>query len=796
MKTLETRVLALLCLFFSCCSLSTQAGGIGKFGIGYIYGEYAKDPVHFTLYRFMLDHPMVIGGDTLKTVLTPHPASAEFFLTGDVHSTGSIKLWNNGSVVKEFALGNSMLRTEQEVEDLHKQIYKYLNPSLKKTDGYVYRKTNRTYTPSALAAMLYSYQASAKTPSASMPNSQYFTYWPLYPAKTDSGFHTRVMTDPLNSNADYYFLTALSGKYAMNVVAQFGIQGEAQEVVKDKKKKVITPQGLKITYVDAESNAAADGLIAGDLLTHINNNPVKNISDVQQLLARQSNNNYQLKLYRKGKPITLQTSTYLRYHWYQSENEIAPLDYRQSYAGQLSFVAEDFDKKYATKKKLPVNSGVRISGFHNRSISSKTVLETDDIIIAMNDQPVSSSEEVNHYIGQQLAGQVIKLELIRKGQKIWVEDIVRAKEQDLRLGEGSPYADMSELSAFRKEHGKDDTALFSTMFNSAGKTEVIQFANALLAMNTGSYYLPKNHFKVLDAGILSSSHNQALTNLLNRRRWEAYTLNTITAARILQLSQEPGAALMAYQQALIQLKDLHSTPRRIAVMQHYVLSRLNDLSREHQLKGLEQAVIPALLLARHQLTDRNLATTDTAFWTRVQYVGRVSDMAQSKLKEQKKQKFKNTIGALTMAAGTVASYSAYNDIGSTVGDEMLMQTLTKVTADKENINNLTSQMNATFSSVDIKESYSAMYSTGKSNTGTAMAGEFLRLAFSNNSPAQLYNLLNQSKFIQSYPEANTVISRLNSPGISATDFEDVLTQLSKLILAKEEQLFTEELSKI
>lgn len=796
MKTLQTRVMALLCLILSCFTLSGHAGAIGKFGIGYIYGEYAKDPVHFSLYRYMLDHPMVIGGDTLKTVLTPHPASAEFFITGDVHSSGTIKLWNNGAIVKEFPLGNSLLRSEQEIEELHKQIYKYLNPSLKKGDGYVYGKNNRTYTPASLAAMLYSYQASAKTPSASMPSSNYFTYWPLYPAKTDSGFHTRVMTDPLNSNTDYYFLTALSGKLSLNAVFQFGIQGVPQEVVKDKKKKVITPQGLKVTFVDEESNAAADGLMEEDILTHVNNTPVKNISEVQQLISQQSNTNYQLKIYRKGKPLTIQTSTFLRYHWYQTENAVDPLEYRQSYAGQLSFIAEDFDKKYAIKKKLPVNSGVRISGFHNRAISNKTILETDDIIIAMNDKPVSTSEEVNLYIGQQLAGQVIKLELIRKGQKIWVEDIVRAKEQDLQSGEGSPYADMSELSSFRKQYGKDDTALFRSMFIGAGKAEVIQFANALLAMNTGSYYLSKNNFKVLDAGILSSSHNQALANLLNRRRWEAYTLNTITAARILQLSQEPGAALMAYQQALIQLKDLHSTPRRTAVMQHYILTRLNDLSKEYQLKGLEDAVTPALLLAKHQLTDRNLANTDTAFWTRVQYVGRVSDLAQSKLKEQKKQKLKNTIGALTMAAGTVASYSAYNSLGTTVGDEMLMQTLTKVNADKENINSITSQMNATFSSVDIRESFSAMYSTGKSNTGTAMAGEFLRLAFSNNSPEELYSLLNQSKFLQSYPGSKDILSKLKTPGLTTAAFEELLTEISKLILSREEQLFTEELSKI
>lgn len=787
------KVWALACLAF--LSLPAHAGNLGKLGIGYIYGGYEKDPVHFTLYRYFLDHPMVVGGDTLHTLLTPHPASAEFFLTGEIKSGGVIKLWNNGAVAKEFPLGTSYLRTEQELESFHKTLYRFLNPSAKKTDEYIYKNTGRTYTPASLANDLYTMQAEAKFPSSALPNATLFTFWPSYTAKDDKGFSGHLLTDPLGSYEDLYFLQALSGHLKLEAGPRLGIAGNSQAAVVNKQKKVTQPAGLLLTSVERESNAHKDGLKGGDLVTHINNTAVTTIADVQKLLAGNGNGRFTLKLLRAGKPLTLTTSAYQTYNWTSAEETTfhASLDYRHTYAGELSFTVEDFDKKYAEKRKWTTASGVRISSFNSQSISRKTVLETDDILVSMNGQAIGSSKDFGRFLSQQLAGQQVKLELIRKGQKIWVEDVIVPKERQVKLTEGSPFAGMQPLAQSRIEQGKDDPALFASLFAGSGKKEVIQYANALLAMNTGSFYLSKNYFKILDADILSSSHKQALTNLLHRRRWEAYTLNTITAARLLQLAQEPGAALMAYQQALQQLKDVHSTPRRVAVMQHYILSRIKDVAASSGMPSLEDAVQPALTLARYQLTDSRLFSGDTAYWRRIQYIGQVSDLAQSKLKEEKKQKLKNTIGALAMTAGTVASYS---QLGTAVGEEMLQQTLVKVSNDKENISQITSQMNATFSAVQIRESFGTLFDKSKNATGTALAGEFLHLAYAIDNKADLYRLLSTLNIQQAFPESKALLAKLGSGTSSSSAVEEVLVQLSALILAKEQKVFTNELSKL
>lgn len=65
------------------------------------------------------------------------------------------------------------------------------------------------------------------------------------------------------------------------------------------------PQGIYITNVDTQSDAALKGVLPGDILTSVNGQSVTDADQLQAILEEQQNQSAQVILYRSGAQIEL-----------------------------------------------------------------------------------------------------------------------------------------------------------------------------------------------------------------------------------------------------------------------------------------------------------------------------------------------------------------------------------------------------------------------------------------------------------------------------------------------------------
>jgi serine protease Do/serine protease DegQ len=84
--------------------------------------------------------------------------------------------------------------------------------------------------------------------------------------------------------------------------------------------------------------------------------------------------------------------------------------------GQLGITLQDLNPELAQAFSLEQNQGVVIASVQPKSPADKAGLEPGDIVLAINDKPIKSSQEVRNQIGLLPIGEEVKLEILRRGE--------------------------------------------------------------------------------------------------------------------------------------------------------------------------------------------------------------------------------------------------------------------------------------------------------------------------------------------------------------------------------------------
>ena len=140
--------------------------------------------------------------------------------------------------------------------------------------------------------------------------------------------------------------------------------------------------------------------------------------------------------------------------------------------GFLGVSIREVDSKLAEEKKLHVNKGVYIDEIADKGAASKSKLQKEDVILAIDDIPVETTSEIQEIIGRRSPGDVVAVKIDRFGKEHTISVTLTNREGNVALTEKSSgdeiiatlgirvtEADKKTLSKINKKYGLEVTEI-------------------------------------------------------------------------------------------------------------------------------------------------------------------------------------------------------------------------------------------------------------------------------------------------------------------------------------------------
>jgi C-terminal processing protease CtpA/Prc len=237
-----------------------------------------------------------------------------------------------------------------------------------------------------------------------------------------------------------------------------GILGENAPATADE--KTPPPEGAVIREVAADSPAAKAGLLSGDRIVGLNDQPIKSFEDLKvRIGVLQPNEKITLRVVREGKDINVpvelgeaknppKAAAERGLRNFLDDNLPIPREgippqleellnngipanqLRNNLAKPRPMVGVEvqaIDDALRNHLKLGDLKGVVVADVLPESPAAKEGIQSEDVITHADDKPVSDPVELKEIIAAKKAGDKIKLTLVRAGEKI--EKLVTVEEK-------------------------------------------------------------------------------------------------------------------------------------------------------------------------------------------------------------------------------------------------------------------------------------------------------------------------------------------------------------------------------
>ena len=191
--------------------------------------------------------------------------------------------------------------------------------------------------------------------------------------------------------------------------AYLGINYEELNSEKASEFGVGSTEGVLITRVLEQGAAKEAGLLPNDIIVKMDNVKIANFSDLQGFLgSKRPGDVVQVTILRneQSKNVTLKLKN--QFGKYEFENS----DFSDYFIGELVPISK------SDANKFNINYGVKIAKLKNENIEKTYGISNGDIILAVEDHKVSSSEEVDQILKNHQNKDYFELQILTQGGKM------------------------------------------------------------------------------------------------------------------------------------------------------------------------------------------------------------------------------------------------------------------------------------------------------------------------------------------------------------------------------------------
>ena len=190
--------------------------------------------------------------------------------------------------------------------------------------------------------------------------------------------------------------------------AYLGINYEELNSAKATEFGVESTEGVLITRVLDQGAAQEAGLLTNDIIVKMDNVKIANFSDLQGYLgSKRPGDEVEVMILRNEVVKTLTLKLKNQFGKYKFENS----DFSEYFIGELEPISKSEANRY------DIDYGVRIVSLNNEAIERTYGVGNGDIILAVEDQKVSSAQEVDQLLKKYQNKDYFELQILTKSGK-------------------------------------------------------------------------------------------------------------------------------------------------------------------------------------------------------------------------------------------------------------------------------------------------------------------------------------------------------------------------------------------
>ena len=190
--------------------------------------------------------------------------------------------------------------------------------------------------------------------------------------------------------------------------AYLGINYEELNSAKATEFGVESTEGVLITRILDQGAAQEAGLLTNDIIVKMDNVKIANFSDLQGYLgSKRPGDEVEVMILRNETVKTLTLKLKNQFGKYKFENS----DFSEYFIGELEPISKSEANRY------DINYGVKIVSLNNEAIERTYGVGNGDIILAVEDQKVSSAQEVDQLLKKYQNKDYFELQILTKSGK-------------------------------------------------------------------------------------------------------------------------------------------------------------------------------------------------------------------------------------------------------------------------------------------------------------------------------------------------------------------------------------------
>ena len=190
--------------------------------------------------------------------------------------------------------------------------------------------------------------------------------------------------------------------------AYLGINYEELNSAKATEFGVESTEGVLITRVLDQGAAQEAGLLTNDIIVKMDNVKIANFSDLQGYLgSKRPGDQVEVMILRNESVTTVSLKLKNQFGKYKFENS----DFSEYFIGELEPISKSEANRY------DIDYGVRIVSLNNEAIERTYGVGNGDIILAVEDQKVSSAQEVDQLLKKYQNKDYFELQILTKSGK-------------------------------------------------------------------------------------------------------------------------------------------------------------------------------------------------------------------------------------------------------------------------------------------------------------------------------------------------------------------------------------------
>lgn len=190
--------------------------------------------------------------------------------------------------------------------------------------------------------------------------------------------------------------------------AYLGINYEELNSEKASEFGVAITEGVMVTRVLEQGAAKEAGLMANDIIVKMDNVKIANFSDLQGFLgSKRPGDEVDMVILRNEQPMTLKLKLRNQFGKYKFDNS----DFSKYFIGELEPIGR------SDANRFDIDYGVKIVSLKNSDIERTYGVGVGDIILAVEDQKVSSAAEVDQLLKKYQNKDYFELQILTKSGK-------------------------------------------------------------------------------------------------------------------------------------------------------------------------------------------------------------------------------------------------------------------------------------------------------------------------------------------------------------------------------------------